>query len=669
VLIVVVVRTDLVGWRGAPPRAVSVDKGVAVLLVVAAAVGAIASGRYPPPWRVLGVLVAAGLGVLVWRRRRPLLVAAVVGATAVAETSLTTNRVVSPLMVSVMVAAYSLGAYSDGRSSAVGLALGVATVAGAHAAAAPAGYSAASSLVFFCVVLILVPFCAGRIVASRRALASLLDEATVRLREATTNTALELAADRAELGRSLELTLAGLDDMADHAEVATLGQVTAIEAISRHTLGDVRRLLVDLRSDGEPILPPTPLGELRLRVEAALAADPGVETGEAVVPHLWTLPSARSVDRVLGALAVIYATAMVATTLSHPRPGPAWLSVTLAATIGAVVAGLRRAPLAIAVAAVAAAVAYSATAHPLDPLSGLQPAACLVLAPLALGAWQRARVRQAVGLCCCLGAIPAVVLLDASAHIHPGSVAPAPVLVVGFFTIGAVLQSRSRMVAEVAGAALLADTARRAQATVAVRAERTRIARELHDALAHSLTAIVLQATAARRVWDTNPELAREHAASLRATLADTTGELRQLVASLASGTEGDVNIADIGVLADRARATGMDVALSVHGPRSPPRGETERTALRIVQEALTNAARHAPGSRVTVQIDHRGPELKLLVINTAPATPPWQIAGAGHGVEGMRERARSCGGHLDVGPTRDGGFFVAACLPKRPRS
>jgi signal transduction histidine kinase len=651
------------------PWGLRLDGVVGAGLAVAMAVVAAAAGYHG--WhKPLAVVVSAGLAALAARRRWPLAVLVAVGVTAVSEAALTASQAAPPLVIALMVAAYSLGAYTTTWRSAVpGVAFAVASIAGAQALSPPSGYSAISSLALFASVAVLVPFAAGRIIRSRWQLAGRLRETTQLLEHSSDGQALAgVAAERARLGRSIESTvLAGLDALAGHAQVASLDDVEAVRTIARHTLGGVRGLLGGLRGESEPTGPPPSLAELRTRLRAALAIEEEAATPSrpGALPGRWSMPPSRWIDWGLRIVAVAYGVGLVATTVAHSRPAPEGLDVALAIVMAAAVAGLRRWAVLAGLVSCAAAIAYSAAARPLDPLSGLLPTAVLVLVPVAAGIWESQRTKGLALLGGCLLTIPALVLVDRGARLHPGSLAPTPAFVIGFFAIAAVLQSRSRAVAELADAVLRLDQARAARRAAAIRAERERLAHELHDVMAHSLTAILLQAAAARRVWQSNPDLARKHVRSLRDTLASSLGELRDLIISITMGADVNVGLDRLASLVERARASGVGVDLCVTGSPSDPPPGTGRAGYRIVQEALTNAARHAPGSRVTVEVFHCDVEVVLRVLNGPPARPTWQpIAGAGHGIDGMRSRAVSCGGQFKAEPVPGGGFSVSARLP-----
>ncbi|MFI6732219.1 sensor histidine kinase [Nonomuraea sp. NPDC050451] len=209
---------------------------------------------------------------------------------------------------------------------------------------------------------------------------------------------------------------------------------------------------------------------------------------------------------------------------------------------------------------------------------------------------------------------------------------------------------------------------REAESAQAVLAERARIARELHDVVAHHMSVIAIQAEAV-------PLKARGDAAQLEAGLAEIRGlsleaiaELRQVLGVLRD-QDGRVDTAPqpgldrLDELVSNARAAGLAVLVKRSGPldRLPP--AVGLSAYRIVQESLSNAMRHAPGSTVALDIAHRRAELRLRIAN-GPSAAPGAGPGSGQGLVGMRERATLLGGALDAGPGADGGFEVHATLP-----
>jgi signal transduction histidine kinase len=217
----------------------------------------------------------------------------------------------------------------------------------------------------------------------------------------------------------------------------------------------------------------------------------------------------------------------------------------------------------------------------------------------------------------------------------------------------------------------LAEQAKQHEGERALLEERQRIAREMHDIVAHHMSVIAIQAEAGpRKVADPPPELV-ESFRDIRASALDGLTELRRLLGVLRTGTPDTTPQPGLGQLTgllDSARNAGVPVDLSVSGvPRPLPQG-MDLSAYRILQEALSNAMRHAPGSTVRVEVAYFPSSVVIKVRNDLSLAGNGNGSGsvvvAGHGIIGMRERAAMLGGQLDAAPTDDGGFLVTAVLP-----
>ncbi|UIN30575.1 sensor histidine kinase [Microbacterium binotii] len=199
--------------------------------------------------------------------------------------------------------------------------------------------------------------------------------------------------------------------------------------------------------------------------------------------------------------------------------------------------------------------------------------------------------------------------------------------------------------------------------------ERTRIARELHDVLAHSMSVIQVQASTARyRLADLSDETVQEFddiAASARASL----GEMRRLLGVLRTEEQTpelapQQGMADIPDLVDSVRRAGVQVGLSLAVMTTPPPAGVQIAVYRIVQEALSNAVRHAPGAALEVRVEARDGQVTIRVHNTASPEQAVDASSAGHGLRGIRERVALLGGTVTVGTDPAGGWTVAATLP-----
>jgi signal transduction histidine kinase len=200
----------------------------------------------------------------------------------------------------------------------------------------------------------------------------------------------------------------------------------------------------------------------------------------------------------------------------------------------------------------------------------------------------------------------------------------------------------------------------------AVSGERARIARELHDIVAHSVSVISLQAGAAEQYLERDPARAREHLSSVQSTARDALNEMRRLTGVLrdeAAGYEPQPGLARVDELVERARGAGLEVELAEEGERQTVPPGVDLAAYRIVQEALTNARKHAGAVAARVRIRYLDSAVEVEVVNAA-GSEAVNGEGAGHGLVGMRERARVYGGDLETGHQPDGGYRVRARLP-----
>ncbi|MFJ8772274.1 sensor histidine kinase [Streptomyces microflavus] len=221
---------------------------------------------------------------------------------------------------------------------------------------------------------------------------------------------------------------------------------------------------------------------------------------------------------------------------------------------------------------------------------------------------------------------------------------------------------------------------REAQSKVAVAAERARIARELHDVVAHNVSVMVVQADGAAYVMDAAPDQARQALETISSTGRQALAEMRRLLGVLRTGDtrEGgeyvpQPDVEQIEDLVDQVRRTGLAVDFKVEGTARPLPSGVELTAYRIVQEALTNTRKHGgPDAGASVRLVYFDDGLGLLVEDDGRGAAhelyeDGGADGAGHGMIGMRERVGMVGGTLDAGPRPGGGFRISALLPLKP--
>jgi signal transduction histidine kinase len=210
---------------------------------------------------------------------------------------------------------------------------------------------------------------------------------------------------------------------------------------------------------------------------------------------------------------------------------------------------------------------------------------------------------------------------------------------------------------------------REEKARAAVAEERVRIARELHDVVAHAISVIILQARGGRRSLATHPGETREALDTIEATGSEALAEMRRLLGMLCRDDE-EIALAPqpslryLDTLAAQVREAGLPVDLSIEGdPIELPPG-VDLSAYRIVQEALTNALKHAGPATARVAVRYRENDLELEIADTGLGTGASDGDGGGHGLAGMRERVSLYGGKIEAGPRDGGGFAVRARLP-----
>ncbi|MFD1712867.1 sensor histidine kinase [Amnibacterium flavum] len=207
----------------------------------------------------------------------------------------------------------------------------------------------------------------------------------------------------------------------------------------------------------------------------------------------------------------------------------------------------------------------------------------------------------------------------------------------------------------------------------AEQSERVRMARELHDVLAHSLSSINVQASMGLHLIESRPERAAEALAAIKTASKDALDEVRSVIGALRSDDSGSAprrpepGLDRIAELAEPARASGIDVEIDDR-VGTPPSTAVQLALYRIVQESMTNVVRHSDARRVTVTISDRGDDIELIVVDDGSGGDPGAPAPDARGLIGMRERAALLGGTLDAGPIPDGGFHVRAVVPRGGR-
>jgi signal transduction histidine kinase len=248
------------------------------------------------------------------------------------------------------------------------------------------------------------------------------------------------------------------------------------------------------------------------------------------------------------------------------------------------------------------------------------------------------------------------------------------------WVLGDSMRTRRAYFAQLEERAARLEKEREAQAKVAVAAERARIARELHDVVAHNVSVMVVQADGAAYVLDAAPDQAKKALETISSTGRQALAEMRRLLGVLRTGEHQEggeyvpqPDVEQIKELVEQCLGSGLPVDFRIEGtPRPLPSG-VELTAYRIVQEALTNTRKHGgPNAGASVRLVYFDDGLGLLVEDDGKGAPHelYEEGGAdgqGHGLIGMRERVGMVGGTLDAGPRPGGGFRISALLPLKP--
>ncbi|BCM66375.1 MULTISPECIES: sensor histidine kinase [Streptomyces] len=238
-------------------------------------------------------------------------------------------------------------------------------------------------------------------------------------------------------------------------------------------------------------------------------------------------------------------------------------------------------------------------------------------------------------------------------------------------TAGDAVRSRRAVVQAIRDRAERAERTREEEARRRVAEERLRIARDLHDVVAHHIALVNVQAGVAAHVMDKRPDQAKEALAHVREASRSALNELRATVGLLRQSgdpeapTEPAPGLSRLEELADTFRSAGLPVAVARADQGTELPAAVDLAAYRIVQEALTNVQKHAgPDAEAEVSVVRVGPNVEVTVLDDGSGAPGAPAAGGGHGLLGMRERVTALGGTLTTGPRYGGGFRVHAILP-----
>jgi signal transduction histidine kinase len=244
-------------------------------------------------------------------------------------------------------------------------------------------------------------------------------------------------------------------------------------------------------------------------------------------------------------------------------------------------------------------------------------------------------------------------------------------IVTAAWLAGRTVHTRTRLTEELHEAALHAEEAREADTRAAVAEERRRIAREMHDIVAHSVSVLVVQAGGARRILDRDLDRAVEAAERIEDTGRAALLEMCRLLGILSVGEDEahhapQPTLEALDALVERARTAGLPVSLRIEGERRALPPGVDLAAYRVIQEAVTNALKHAGAAPTDICVRYGDEGVELAVTNNGPGhrRRHHDLAGGGHGLVGMQERVRVFGGELFTGRRRGGGFEVRARIP-----
>ena len=285
------------------------------------------------------------------------------------------------------------------------------------------------------------------------------------------------------------------------------------------------------------------------------------------------------------------------------------------------------------------------------------------------GAYLEGRIAY-VGLAIMAGGILTVTMLS------PAQIAGDYIFPTSFGAIswlaGRGVRTRTRLTEELHEAALREEEAHELQALRAASDERRRLAREMHDVVAHSVSVMVVQAGGARRILERDPERAVAAAAQIERTGREALAEMRRLLGVLHRDEDDEhgarapqPTMAGVRALVERAREAGLPVELHVEGERRSLPAGLDLAAFRVVQEGLTNALKYADHAPTDVHVRWGGRALELEILDRGPGPARERMGGdGGHGLVGMRERVKLYGGELEAGRRRGGGVRIRAKLP-----
>jgi signal transduction histidine kinase len=296
--------------------------------------------------------------------------------------------------------------------------------------------------------------------------------------------------------------------------------------------------------------------------------------------------------------------------------------------------------------------------------SAVAPVAAVLLVSWSIGAHEERR-RAVLGLAllvCAVWLSIGIDVLRGTDHYQSTDVPWIGMLILLPGVLGIAFGARTRRLREAEARARSLELERRE----AIAEERARIARELHDVIAHSVSVMTVQAGAAEEMLKRDPARAVDPVRAVQETGRQALVEMKRLVGMLREhddelGLAPQPGLADVDRLVEQVRDAGLDVTLRVEGERRPLPIGVDLSAYRVVQEALTNSLKHGRGAPATVTLRYAADALTVEVADEGHGSA---VAGGGHGLIGMRERVGIFGGTFEAGPGESGGFLVRVLLP-----
>jgi signal transduction histidine kinase len=349
-------------------------------------------------------------------------------------------------------------------------------------------------------------------------------------------------------------------------------------------------------------------------------------------------------------------------------PSPSVLFVVATAVTALPLAVRRRSPYgALAGTLVLLGVAYAVSATSTAFSPPVIPVLPSVIALYTVGTVGSRRTTLVVGAVALMVAIALHLVILRPSHVIQEIVHPIA-WVIGSLAVGAAVANHRAYIDQFRQRALQAERSKEEEAQRRVSEERIRIARDVHDGVAHALASISIQASAGAAVIDSDPEGARQALKAIRLASASALSDLRATLGLLrhedGDVTERGLDDEEIDRLAEVVRAEGIRVSVHRGGHGRPLNTEVGAAAHRILQEALTNVLRHSEAREIEIGLDYVKDELILIVTDDGKGPATTAKEPPGYGLMGMRERAVAVGGSLEYGPRQGGGFYVQAVLP-----